>query len=142
MRGGSHRIEVIARSMQAFSSTAGSRIGGAIPPALMKKDAADRKEIELIHVPWIFRCPNFCWAISNSDSLAFLFGVRNPETNKKETPGVSRGQCGRWQSGQGNFITFGRPCDLLPLLHGISDLSKILFVEWMWKNNENWLRRL
>ena len=51
-------IEVIARSMQAFSSTAGSRIGGAIPPALMKKDAADRKEIELIHVPWIFRCPN------------------------------------------------------------------------------------
>ena len=49
-----HIIEVIARSMQAFSSTAGSRIGGAIPPAMMKKDSADRKEIELIHVPWDF----------------------------------------------------------------------------------------
>ena len=46
--------------MQAFSSTAGSRIGGAIPPALMKKDAADRKEIELIHVPSVYyRCPHF-----------------------------------------------------------------------------------
>ena len=43
------QTEVIARTMQAFASTAFSRINGSIPPAFMKKDSANRKEIELIH---------------------------------------------------------------------------------------------
>lgn len=43
-------IIVLARSLAAFSGTSGSRVGGAIPPALMKKESADRKQIELIHV--------------------------------------------------------------------------------------------
>ena len=41
--------QVLARSLAAFSGTSGSRVGGAIPPALMKKESADRKQIELIH---------------------------------------------------------------------------------------------
>lgn len=41
---------VAARSLSAFAGTAGSRVNGAIPPALMRRDAAERKEIELIHV--------------------------------------------------------------------------------------------
>ncbi|CAE7728023.1 RUS3, partial [Symbiodinium pilosum] len=40
----------LARSLAAFSGTSGSRVGGAIPPAMMRKECADRKEIELIHV--------------------------------------------------------------------------------------------
>lgn len=43
-------IIVLARSLAAFSGTSGSRVGGAIPPAFMRKEKADRKEIELIHV--------------------------------------------------------------------------------------------
>ena len=41
---------VMARSLQAFAATAGSRINGSIAPALMKKECAERREIELIHV--------------------------------------------------------------------------------------------
>lgn len=41
---------VVARSLSAFAGTAGSRVGGAVPPALMRKAAAEQKEIELIHV--------------------------------------------------------------------------------------------
>lgn len=41
--------QVLARSLAAFSGTSGSRVGGAIPPAFMRKEKADRKEIELIH---------------------------------------------------------------------------------------------
>ena len=61
--------------MQAFSSTAGSRIGGAIPPAMMKKDSADRKEIELIHVPWDF---------SDVQILAGFSLLKTIEANKKK----------------------------------------------------------
>ena len=43
----------MARCLAAFSGTSGSRVGGAIPPAMMRKECADRKEIELIHAFWI-----------------------------------------------------------------------------------------
>eukprot|EP00931_Biecheleriopsis_adriatica_P063274 TRINITY_DN3827_c0_g2_i1.p1 TRINITY_DN3827_c0_g2~~TRINITY_DN3827_c0_g2_i1.p1 ORF type:complete len:541 (-),score=97.37 TRINITY_DN3827_c0_g2_i1:43-1665(-) len=41
---------VVARTAAAFAGTSGSRVGGAIPNSLMRKECVDRKEIELIHI--------------------------------------------------------------------------------------------
>lgn len=43
-------VVVIAKSFAAFGSTSGSRVNGAIAPALMKKECADCGDIELIHI--------------------------------------------------------------------------------------------
>jgi len=41
---------VASRFCYAFASTSSSRVNGALPNALMRKESAERKEIELIHV--------------------------------------------------------------------------------------------
>jgi len=41
---------VLAKSLSAFAGTSGSRIGGAVAPAMMRRSSAERGEIELIHI--------------------------------------------------------------------------------------------
>merc|ERR1719384_821006 len=43
-------IVIVAKGCAAFGGTSGSRVNGAIAPAMMRKESADRGDIELIHV--------------------------------------------------------------------------------------------